>query len=315
MIPKGARQKPAKPTEAPRGENGFSLISSGKLIELYAAMVKSRMVVERAGLLKQKGVLAGDLDASRGREAAIAGVGVDLLPEDILSPSQCDLASSVIKGMALDRMFLRLASTQNGKAHPPAKLRFDAKANVIAPNLNLSTRLDAAISSAAAHKVAKNCRIVVVTSEDGATSRGPWHEALTYAGLHALPIIFVWHNDALDARESSHDGAGSTSSTIPERNVPAIAVDGGDAVAVYRVASESIGRARRLRGPTVIECIHAGTNAPATTPNCRKNMDNDPIGAMETYLTGKGLFSPKMKRNIATAFSRELDAATRFLDR
>jgi pyruvate dehydrogenase E1 component alpha subunit len=314
MTAKDARQKPAKPT-ASGGQNGFSLISSGKLIELYAAMVKSRMVVERAGLLKQKGVLASDLDASRGREAAIAGVGVDLLPEDILSPSQCDLASTVIKGMALDRMFLRLAGTGNGKARPKTKLRFDAKANVIAPNLDLPARLDAACSSAAAHKAAKNCRIVVVTCGDGATSLGSWREALMYAGLHALPIIFVWHNDALDAREGPHDGVGGASPTTPDRNVPAITVDGGDAVAVYRVASESIDRARRLRGPTVIESIHAGSNALAKAPNGRKNVGSDPIGAMETYLIGKGLFSPKMKRNIAAAFTRELDAATRFLDR
>ena len=66
MTAKDTRQKPAEPTEAPGGQNGFSLISSGKLIELYAAMVKSRMVAERAGLLKQKGVLAGDLDGKPG---------------------------------------------------------------------------------------------------------------------------------------------------------------------------------------------------------------------------------------------------------
>ncbi|MGA8731259.1 MAG: thiamine pyrophosphate-dependent enzyme [Terracidiphilus sp.] len=317
MTARDTRQKPAEPTNAPGGQNGFSLISSGKLIELYAAMVKSRMVAERARLLKQKGVLASDLDGSLGREAAVAGVGVDLLAEDTLSLSRCDLVSTVIKGMALDRIFLGLASQGNGRAHLPARLRSDAKANGTEPDLDLDARLDAACRAATAHKAANNCRIVVVSCGDGATSIGSWREALTNAGLHELPIVFVWHNDTGDAQESlmGQNDFREAASRTTDRSVPAITVDGGDAVAVYRVASESIDRARRLRGPTVIECRRRGSNEWVKTAKGRKNEGNDPIDAMETYLIGKGLFNPGMRRNIAMAFNRELDLATRFLDR
>ncbi len=311
---KGTRQKATKLKEVPGGENGFSLISNGKLIELYAAMVKSRMVVERAGFLKQKGALAGDLDGGRGREAAIAGVGVDLLADDTLSPSRCDLVSSVIKGMALHRMFSRLASPENDHARTPEKVQFDEEVNVMIPDLNLDAKFDAAREAAAAHKAAKNGRIVVVTCGDGAPGIGCWSKALTHAGDHELPMIFVWHNDAGEAREPlvGHDGIASRT---PDRSLPAITVDGGDAVAVYRVASESIQRARRLRGPTLIECRCEVSARFVGQANGKRPESKDPIDTMETYLIGKGLFSAEMKRNIAKEFDRELDAATRFLDR
>ncbi len=311
---KSARQEPAKSKEAPGGENGFSLIPTVKLIELYAAMVKSRMVVERAGLLKQKGALAGDLDGNKGREAAIAGVGVDLLADDTLSPSRCDLVSSVIKGMALHRMFLRLASPENGHARKPEKVRFDEDVNVIIPDLNLDAQLDAAREAAVAHKAAKNGRIVVVTCGEGASELGCWSKALAHAGNQELPIVFVWHNDAGDARERpvGHNGIASRT---PGRSLPVITVDGGDAVAVYRVASESIQRARRLRGPTLIDCRCEVSHPFAGRANGKHSETRDPIDTMETYLMAKGLFSAEMKRNIAKAFDLELHAATRFLDR
>jgi pyruvate dehydrogenase E1 component alpha subunit len=272
-------------------------------------MIKSRMVVERAGHLKEKGVLAGDLDGSRGREAAIAGVGIDLLQEDTLSPSHCDLVSSVIKGMPLDRMFLRLTSNGNGHATTPENAHLDRDANVMAPGLHMDAQLNAACEAARAHKAAKNSKIVAVTCGDGAASLGCWREALTRAGELELPIIFVWHNDPADRQESLIERDDLRSKTT-SRNIPAITVDGADAVAVYRVASESIQRARRLRGPTLIECRSGLLPGQA---NGKQPEWNDPINTMETYLIAKGLFNPDLKRKIAAVFDRELDAATRFL--
>ena len=302
--------QPAHAKDDPAEETGFSLISSGKLIELYAAMIKSRMIVERAGHLKQKGLLAGDLDASRGREAAIAGVGVDLLREDTLSPSHRDLVATVIKGMALDRMFLRLASNGNGHAKAPDNTHLDAETNVMTPDLHPDAQLDAACEAAQGHKAAGNGRIVAVSCGVGAASLGCCREALARSGELQLPIIFVWHNDAADGQESLIEQDGPQSK-MHNRNIPAITVDGADAVAVYRVASESIQRARRLRGPTLIECRRGLSSLGQA--NGKRPEENDPIDTMENYLSGKGLFNPEMRLKIAAAFDRELDAATRFL--
>jgi len=93
-------------------------------------------------------------------------------------------------------------------------------------------------------------------------------------------------------------------------------VDGNDVVAVYRVAYESIGRARQGRGPTLIECKdfpmhdHFGIDR----KRAKGLKPSDPIRSMETYLDRKGLFDRKLKRQISAGFNKELDAATGFFN-
>ena len=98
---------------------------------------------------------------------------------------------------------------------------------------------------------------------------------------------------------------------------PRIAVDGKDAVAVYRVAYEAIERARSGGGPTLIdaqtlpeygfdEMDRAQNRA---TDEIEKSESQDPIAAMERYLTGKGLFSKGWKSEIIAAFQQELNQA------
>jgi pyruvate dehydrogenase E1 component alpha subunit len=104
---------------------------------------------------------------------------------------------------------------------------------------------------------------------------------------------------------------------------PAIAVDGNDVVAVYRVATESIARARRGGGPTLITCkicteskpgaLRGHSGADPVNSHTREAAElwkaGDPIHKMELYLTQKGLFREEWKREIVAAFSRELNAA------
>jgi len=77
--------------------------------------------------------------------------------------------------------------------------------------------------------------------------------------------------------------------------IPVIPVDGNDAVAVYRVVTESVARARQGRGPTLIDC--------------RQWMDSNPIPNMEEYLTRKGLFRPDWKSQAEAEIDSQIAAA------
>ena len=151
----------------------------------------------------------------------------------------------------------------------------------------------------------------------GRTSIGSWREALTNAGLHELPIVFVWHNDAGDARESRmaqddvqrfrvKDNRPKRAGNHGRRRRRRGCLPGGERIDTTVPAgsadrrSSSAGAGEAMSGP---RRRRAGKMR-ATTPSSHGNL---------SY--GKGLFSPGMKRKIATAFNRELDAATRFLDR
>jgi pyruvate dehydrogenase E1 component alpha subunit len=158
-----------------------------------------------------------------------------------------------------------------------------------------------ALGAALSHKATKDGKVSVVFW--GKEVSPCWSHALEIARTHGLPMIFVRHSASENGRAPRTKLA--KGEEIPggpdDLGLPTITVDGNDVVAVYRVAHESIARARRGRGPTLIECG-------AFQPN-GYNKGADSIAGMENYLRGKGLFKREMKTNVIEEFSRELDAA------
>ncbi|MDE3188432.1 MAG: hypothetical protein KGM96_13040 [Acidobacteriota bacterium] len=309
---KTAKEKTAA-AKAPPDGNGFSLISSDKLIEIYTAMVKCRMIAQHADAL-QLGKQGGDL-YSAGREAALAGVLVDLLPGDALSLSRGDFAAGFIRGMPLKDVFRCLAATENGGG--PARFWMernnDAHGHVIPPAPSAAAQLNVACGVASAWMLKSEGRITVALCGEDAAPMDAWREALAFAGIHQLPVLFVCHRYVRSAAEEFAAQAvfDELAAHAQARRIPALTVDGNDAVAVYRVACESIGRARLGRGPTLIECrAYVCKNQKETRKAAPKPPEVlDPIRRMETYLLRKGLFNPALKRKIAATFRRELEAA------
>lgn len=258
---------------------GFSLISNEKLLQLYALMVKCRMIAERARILLMQSKSAGMDHAALGHEAAIVGVANDLLPADTIVPSEFDFTVSFIKGAPLENLFRSLFL---GEALP-----------------NLAARLDFVTRVAMRNKTERKGGIAVAFLSNVPSSLGLWQKSLAKATAQHLPILFVRQSSLLVEPLSLK--ANSPASKIDRKelssSLPCIAVDGKDVVAVYRVATEAIAHARRGNGPTLIEStIESG-------------MADDPILKMERYLARQSLFSQGMKLVLTARFTQELDAA------
>ena len=274
MTSKSKGRSAAAPASA--ADNGFSLISNEKLHGLYAAMLKCRMLAEGSQALVRQNKVSDKNCAVAGREAATVGVAIDLHPEDTIMPLAGDPIQYVIHSLPLEALF--------GCLFKPA---------VSLPGS--AARLKVATEAAAVHKINKTKNIVVAFS---AKDSSPWHEALRFAGVHGLPMIFVsWsapRPGLATESQSKTDGMRLKTKTY---SFPAIAVDGNDAVAVYRVAHEAIAHARMGDGPSLIECQTDGSDS------------GDPILNMERYLAGKGLFTEGFKVEVTNRFRRELEAA------
>jgi len=123
---------------------------------------------------------------------------------------------------------------------------------------------------------------------------------LKLADKQALPLLFVLqHQRASSATEIPAPLA----EAIEQCEFPAITVDGDDAVAIYRVATESIERIRQDRGPTLIQCLYA--------PAFDLSEDiTDPIERMELYLQRKNLFKPARSRQELDHFYGHLKVAS-----
>ncbi len=313
-----------EPVEAPaatNGSEGGGLISNEKLRQLYATMLKCRTLEERARVLFKQSKFTGNYYAAVGQEAAAVGTAIDLRAEDAIGPSHRDFITAFIKGAPLDKMlchlYARANSPDKGRSSP-AHFGY-APLNVITPASTIAAQLNIATGMALANKMKKNDNIAVAYSGDGSTSLGFWHEALNFAGVHDLPILFVCQNNlwAESVNLQFQTKVPDISVKAQAYGFPGITVDGNDVVAVYRVAQEAITRARRGHGPTLIECkTYRWYGHSEIDPAKYRDPEEverwkakDPIANMEKYLTAKKLFTPEWKQQILEGFNRELDAA------
>jgi TPP-dependent pyruvate/acetoin dehydrogenase alpha subunit len=305
-------EKNSSKAAPPPSTEGFSLISNEKLIALYASMAKCRMVESRAESFFQHGKLTSDFHVSAGREASAVAVVIDQRTEDTLSLSHEDRIPAIAKGASLENTFRSLAVTEDERNRGRIALEAnDYRRLRIIPPTDSIAQIASLLESAQAAKEEKKGNIVTAFFTTDSKSRTNWNEAMTIAGTKGLPIIFVHH---------SHDEAmrdfGAADSMV--NGIPAIVVDGGDAVAIYRVACEAIARARQGRGPTYVECA-APAAATALDVDCiklgsKQAIVGDPILNMQTYLKQKGLWNEETATQIIADFGRELDIATRFLN-
>ncbi|MFR5783070.1 MAG: thiamine pyrophosphate-dependent dehydrogenase E1 component subunit alpha [Oscillospiraceae bacterium] len=91
---------------------------------------------------------------------------------------------------------------------------------------------------------------------DGSTNQGTFHESLNMASIWKLPIIFVCENNhyGISMSQDRHQAIKDVADRGAAYNIPGIAVDGNDPLAVYEAASEAVSRARAGKGPTLLEC-------------------------------------------------------------
>ncbi len=299
------------------------LLRNDKLKQLYLTMLKCRMLTENKRLARWQTRMEAP-PCTLGKEAALAGVAMELLPEDTIGPSQFDFITGFIKSAshaASERTLLnQMLSTMGGaRANVPGKRRLDNTAKRGATTAStIAAQLEIATGLALAHTLAKSKGIAVAFAGIDACPADLWQEALRFAGARKLPILYV----CLHNTHSTLGGARSTGLRLKSRQqdiasvaescgIPSIAVDGNDVVAVYRVAQEAMQRARNGDGPALIECVEPSwsqSGSPYPSANRKFKDANDPIRMMEQYLAAKGLFSASWKQQHSQKFSATLDA-------
>lgn len=204
------RQKIAEP--AP-----FSLISTDKLQQMYAAMLKCRVLdahTRKAG------------SSLKGVEAAFVGAAIDLRPEDVVVDSTHGAYSRLLRKSSLHSILTSKRASSKSK------------------NRKTTISADCALATGIAYgRNTEKSQSITVAFLTGNIQGPESQPALRFAALHKLPIIYVYiGKDMLPIEDLLSIG------------FPVIPVSGRDAVAVYRVAHECTLRARRGGGPSILAC-------------------------------------------------------------
>src|SRR5437868_14403833 len=177
--------------------NGTAPLPEAKLKQLYATMLKCRTMEEKIRILFKQGRFSGNYYAAVGQEATEVGCAIDLRPSDTVAPSHRDFISNLIKGtplkFMLSQIYARKTSPDQGRSSP-AHCGY-APLNIITPASTIAAQLNIGTGVALAYKMQKKDDIVMAFCGDGATSLGFWHEALNFAGVRKLPIVYVVQNN------------------------------------------------------------------------------------------------------------------------
>jgi 2-oxoisovalerate dehydrogenase E1 component alpha subunit len=231
-----------------------------QLREMYELMLLARALDERMWLLNRAGQ-APFAVSGQGHEAAQAGVGFALDPsKDWLAPYYRDLTLAIRFGTtARDVMLHMLARAEDpnsGGRQMPGHYS-SRKRRILSGSSPIATQLPHAAGIAFAAKVRGEDSIAVTGFGDGATSEGDFHEAMNFASIYKLGVIFLCQNNgyAISVPQAKQMAVERVADYAAGYNMPGVTVNGLDAVEVYAAAKEAVDRARRGEGPTLIEAL------------------------------------------------------------
>lgn len=235
-------------------------LSHEQLREMFELMLLARALDERMWLLNRAGQ-APFAVSGQGHEAAQAGAGFALDPsKDWAAPYYRDLTMSLRFGITprdiMLHMLARDADPNSGGRQMPGHFS-SRKHRVLSASSPIATQLPHAAGIAYAAKMRGEDTVTITGFGDGATSEGDFHEALNFASIYKLGVIFLCQNNgyAISVPQSKQMAVERVADYALGYNMPGVRVNGLDAVEVYQAAREAVDRARRGEGPTLIEAM------------------------------------------------------------
>ncbi len=296
-------------------------LSDETMMGLYNGILTTRTLDERLRKLFRQGRYAGTYFSAVGQEACDVGPAYGLRDEDIIAPSHRDIGASVAKGVPLKeivgQVYARSNSPDKGKSHP---CHYGSRAKgVITPASTVASQTIVGTGCAMAFKIQKKDNVVIALFGEGATSRGGWHEALNYAGVHKLPVIYICQNNLW--AESVPATLQAAIERFADRavayGIPSMTIDGNDVFLVYKHTSDAIKKARSGGGATFIECLtyrwYGHSEIDPADYRRKEELEywkqRDPIVNAEKALMDLGLLTTDKRESMIEHINQEIDEA------
>ena len=226
-------------------------------VELLKTMQRIRRFEERAEELYLGGELPGFIHLSIGQEACAAGACLALRRDDFITSTHRGHGHCLAKGAPMDRMMAELYAKVTGscKRKGGSMHIADFSVGMLGANGVVGGGANLAVGAAIAARLRGTDQIAVCFFGDGASNRGPVHEAMNLAAVWSLPVIFFCENNQYASTTSVKTvmKIEDVADRAAGYGMPGIVVDGNDVVAVYSALREYAERARKGDGPVLIE--------------------------------------------------------------
>jgi TPP-dependent pyruvate/acetoin dehydrogenase alpha subunit len=301
-------------------------ISDQDLLQMYRWMVLDRVFEERTVELLKQGKLVGFHHPNIGQEAVDVGTCYGLRKDDTIMPTHRGKGKYLMKGVDMKILMAGMFGRRNGsgKGRGPASHSGDNSIGLLAGTGLIGSGIPISTGAALAMKLQKKDNVALHFFGDGASNRGDFHEALNFAGVHKLPIVYVVDNNcyAMTVPATCAMAIEDIAIRAAGYGFPGVVVDGNDVLAVYEATQKAVARARKGEGPTLIECktyrwLGHSFNDPAVYRSAEEVeswKEKCPMKRFEKYLTGKGLLDDAGIQKVDQAVRDEIEEAVRFAE-
>lgn len=288
-------------------------LSEEQLIGMYRAMLLARAGDDRMLKLQRQGRI-GTFGPATGQEASVVGPAFAMSENDWFVGSFRELGGRLKLGEALADQLTYYNGFEEGTVRPGGNGRL-LPISVIVGSQTLH-----AVGIAYAMKYRGEKAAVLVFLGDGATSEGDFHEAMNFAAVWQVPVVFICQNNqwAISVPRAKQTKANTIAQKAIAYQMPGIQVDGNDILAMYRATKEALERAYEGGGPTLIEAVtyrltmHTTADDPKkyrTDEEVEQWLAREPLIRFRKYLENKGIWSEEKQSALDEEIKQEVEAA------
>jgi len=255
----------------------------------------------------------GTYAVSLGQEAVSVGIASAMRREDVVLPSYRDNGTLLWRGTKMEEILLFWGGDERGSlsSGPPHDFPYCIPVASQAPH---------AAGVAYAFKYKKEPRVAVCLFGDGATSKGDVWEAMNFAGVHKLPVVFVANNNqwAISVPLKLQ----TASETLAQKAIAAgfagEQVDGNDVIAMRASAEEALAQARAGGGPRLIEAMTYRLSDHTTADDAARyrppeevqaRWKEEPIARLRAYLVSQKAWGKAQEEELAAECQKQIEAA------
>ena len=310
----------------PETTEQYAGLSNEQLIDMYRQMVLIRIFEERCQEMYTRAKIGGFLHLYVGQEAVAVGTIAALRPEDHIITHYRDHGHAIARGLDTNALMAELfGKATGGAAGLGGSMHLvDVSKNFWGGYAIVGSHLLLACGIALALKMQQKPEVIVAFFGDGATNGGEFYEALNFAQLWKLPVVFLCENNlyAMGTPIAVHTSVQEIHRKACAFDMQAERVDGNDPIVMYEAAQRAVEHARSGQGPVLLEALtyrfrgHSAqdTQKYRTREEVEQRRTKDPNEIFRKKLIDEGILTDEQAQQIERDVEAEVNASVEFAD-